>query len=634
MSRNFKIGTDTDAQGKFIYGLMTQDPPQKIPDGAASDSVNWITKNGKIELNRGYAPLGTELTGSGRVTGLIVGNKAGGLQVPFRSRGKKAEYYDVVTADWIEISTDMLGTAADGEDISWATFDSRAGPQVWLNSPHSGPKKIMIANPGDYSDMYNASLNYKAHLSIIQNTAFNFRIENKDNNILRLSYVETRGLSDYTQVVAEVLAAGPGTTFTGTLAFRAGQTKRTCLDVSVTDGVETFADNMDGTLTGNLGGTGTINYTTGAISVTFHTAVLAVNVTVTYRYVNETDSGGIANFVVPGSRVAGDPNVFQQFTGGNFNSLFSLKEHRFCAHERCIYDVSISLDDTDATNLVFRENFGVPSFRGGAQAPEGIYTVNVADPSQPRFVVIGFFNNSTEITPKSISDDLNLSQYNFDDLVVFAFNEFILYECQSPGGSSNDTTFVYNRINKFWDKLDYAISCGGIYNGTLIAGDSVSNNVFTLFSGLDADGANIYNFWRGGISKLKIKSLKKVKKIKLEGEIGPNQKIRMYGYLDRGARVEILDEDGGAIIDGQGDYVDRTQSVAVGAPTLGTTEVGGGSDGIEAYHYERMISFNQDRFSEIQVEFQAPDLGYASITLCEFHDIRVFQDKPARKYRL
>ena len=42
--------------------------------------------------------------------------------------------------------------------------------------------------------------------------------------------------------------------------------------VIVTDGVEVFGDNADGTLTGSQGGSGTINYTTGAYTVVFNTA--------------------------------------------------------------------------------------------------------------------------------------------------------------------------------------------------------------------------------------------------------------------------------------------------------------------------------------------------------------------------
>lgn len=45
--------------------------------------------------------------------------------------------------------------------------------------------------------------------------------------------------------------------------------------VIVTDNTETFTDNSAGVLTGSLGGTGSVNYTTGAISVNFITAPTA-----------------------------------------------------------------------------------------------------------------------------------------------------------------------------------------------------------------------------------------------------------------------------------------------------------------------------------------------------------------------
>lgn len=54
-------------------------------------------------------------------------------------------------------------------------------------------------------------------------------------------------------------------TFTGNVPILAGS-------VVVDDTVEVFTDDGAGVLTGGAGGTGTVNYTTGAISVTFNTA--------------------------------------------------------------------------------------------------------------------------------------------------------------------------------------------------------------------------------------------------------------------------------------------------------------------------------------------------------------------------
>jgi hypothetical protein len=55
--------------------------------------------------------------------------------------------------------------------------------------------------------------------------------------------------------------------------------------VTVTDTVETFTDNGAGTLTGSKGGTGTINYVTGALSVTFKAApATGRSITASYKH--------------------------------------------------------------------------------------------------------------------------------------------------------------------------------------------------------------------------------------------------------------------------------------------------------------------------------------------------------------
>lgn len=70
----------------------------------------------------------------------------------------------------------------------------------------------------------------------------------------------------------EVIGAGDGATkaFTGTLASFPVEPGAAV----ITDGVETFADDGCGNLTGDAGGTGTINYKTGAFSATFNVNVV------------------------------------------------------------------------------------------------------------------------------------------------------------------------------------------------------------------------------------------------------------------------------------------------------------------------------------------------------------------------
>lgn len=60
--------------------------------------------------------------------------------------------------------------------------------------------------------------------------------------------------------------------------------------LSITDGTETFSDNGAGTLTGDLGGTGTINYSTGVWNITF-ASVVAVGVVISGIYETTASSG-------------------------------------------------------------------------------------------------------------------------------------------------------------------------------------------------------------------------------------------------------------------------------------------------------------------------------------------------------
>jgi len=87
-------------------------------------------------------------------------------------------------------------------------------------------------------------------------------------------------------VAAEVIETGDGATkvFTGNLASFPVEPGT----LAITDGVEAFADDGSGRLVGDAGGSGTVNYMTGAYAVTFNANVVN-EVDVTADYVTAVD---------------------------------------------------------------------------------------------------------------------------------------------------------------------------------------------------------------------------------------------------------------------------------------------------------------------------------------------------------
>ena len=84
--------------------------------------------------------MGTRQTGAGKITGLGVATKPDGSQLLHYSHGRKVKYYDEATEDGIEVGTNLLPAAANGED-------------VWLRSvgfnicKHYGYGNCIIASP-------------------------------------------------------------------------------------------------------------------------------------------------------------------------------------------------------------------------------------------------------------------------------------------------------------------------------------------------------------------------------------------------------------------------------------------------------------------------------------------------------
>jgi hypothetical protein len=160
----------------------------------------------------------------------------------------------------------------------------------------------------------------------------------------------------------------------------------------------------------------------------------------------------------------------------------------------------------------------------------------------------------------------------------------------------------------------------------LWAGDSITDNVFVLFSGTDDDDSTINNYFETNSDILDIDKLKKIKRLVIQGEIQIDQKIEVYiSYDDAGYVLE-------STIDGSETYVDKTTPISVGNQTIGSKVVGSG-DFITAYNYEREIVLRSDQFRRIKIKTIATQIGYASISMVKYKDIRTKSNRITKRFR-
>lgn len=615
----------------FPFGTISRIEERPLPKGAASDSLNWLTSGDRIELRRGSDILGDEVTGSGAITGLVVATRFDGTQVPFWSRGRKIEYYNSATELRVESATaNILPAAADGEDIAFSTYHSLAGAMLYASSRNSSIYKVPIANPTNWKDL--SSTSHRGKIKIKNNACWLWDRGDsnggRDQTGLYRSYVDKDELSDYTQVTGEALGGSGSITYSGTLA--AISAVRTVhfivISATVAAGTETFQDDRNGVLSSNFGGTGTINYATGAYSVTF-SAVTTGSVTASYYHETST-STGVADFSKSATRTAGQGFALRQDDGGaDMQNLGSVGGDEYCLHIHKSWKTTISADDASATNIIYRARVGIPYWRAMAETGDGVYYVDNTDSNNPFLRLLTYDPaGNDQIIPISVSDNIDLSDYRFDAAVVREWGTYILLGCRHKDSTYNNTLFVYNKLWKAWDRMGYRVTTLEEYNGTLIAGDSISNNVFTLFADWTDEEANIENYWISGDDLLGAEGTKVANIFVIAGLIVPDQSFDIYLSLDNGAWTLV------GTIDGDASYVDVGTHIGIGTSVMGSNEIGGGGTGNEASPYRREFRINTDRFEYVKLKFEATGVGYVSVNEYQFKDIRARGRRVASQY--
>ena len=398
-------------------------------------------------------------------------------------------------------------------------------------------------------------------------------------------------------------------------------------------GTETFTDNYLGVLTSNLGGTGTINYLTGAYQVTFNGAVTSGNVTATYKW-EDSNTNGLTDFSFSGTRLASEGFIISQDEGGDpiLNVLIGLDETTngtpyYSMKKNSAYKFSIDSTDLNPSNDIYRKGIGIQSYRGAYSSSKGIIFMNLSNPERPELTLLEKNLVGDNLVPKVLFSQFKFANYIYDDCTIFTYERYALVACKTLNATNNDTLLLCDLTGGTIDVTTYA---GRTFanNGTyLYMGSSVGESIYQLFSGFDDDGFRIDAFWKGKGQTWGSELLKKYRKLRLKGNIGIDQGCEVYINYD-GSGAQLV----GTIL-GTGSYVDYSSPQTIGSNFIGSSQVGGDTlTSIYPYFLEIRLK-KVPKFRKRQVSFVPTGIGYLDIDSQIDHDIETYQNKLPTRFR-
>ena len=606
--------------GKGIQTIPSD--AELILPNASQDSLGWISTDGQIELCRGRLLLGTEETASGYVKGEGWGYTSNGTGVHFRKVNTVIQYYDTATSAWVDIVTGLT----DAAEYTFSRTATPAGTFVYATGA-DGIYKIHTANPGSYTSLYVDGTNYRGKSIIGTMGEFTRMVMwdvASDPTGLYLSHYDTADSAVYTTVSSEAVTGG-----SGTLAFKAAGATRTCflVVITITGTGEVYTDNKDGTLTGDAGGTGTINYTTGAWTTT------ATGAGTADYFWEDTNSNGITDFTFSPTRTAGEGLVLRQDVGGDPIENVEIYEGTYYSLKgNSVYSMFSSTTepyiDLQFDNNIFRKDIGLPYWRASVTTGNGIVFMNTANPEQPRLTVLKRNIVGDNIEPTDIAKHFDFSDYVWDMCAMETYGEFIVFSGRTSDSAINNKLFLYNVRKDTVDILPYGAKTITTSGGYLYIGDVQTDNCYEILSGFDDDNDTIENYWISNDERYGSEYLKKVKRLRIKGLITESQSLGVYISYDEGD-FELV----GTILGG-GSYVDQERSLTIGSHAIGESEVGGGSeDTVTGNFYFAELKLKTPKFRKRTIKVVALGVGYVSINLFDDFNIRKFLHRMPTKYR-
>lgn len=593
----------------FKSGTHNVEPDETIPRDAASSSLNWITRDGRIELVGGRRTIGAD-GAAGANYGEWFGYTAAGVAVHFRKVEGAVQYLNGTT--WTDVITGLTST-----DVTFTNYQSLAGAFTYIFSPDDGIYKICTANPDSYTSLYNEAKNFKGYGFIDKGRTILWG-RKTDPTGLYGSYIDGQDSAVYTSVSSEAT-----TSLTGTLAFKSGGATRTCfgVEITLTSSGEVYSDDFNGNLTGDAGGTGTINYTTGEYTL----SASGVG-TANYQW-EDSNSKGVTDFTKSSPRQAGEGFVLRQDKGGDAirtviphdGSYFSLKANS-------CYQLTLDAADTDPVNELIRSDIGVNNLRAAVGTGQGIVFMNTANPTEPKLNIIKRNLNGDNFDTIPLFDHFKWSDFGYDTVVLDTWDKYVLVSCTYDAGSNN-RLLLANIIDNTVDTTYYGASSFAKNGGYLFAGDPVSQSTHELFTGVDDNEIQINNYWDSNGEKYRTDRLKRTKKFRFKGRISPQQSVKVFISRDESDWQHV-----GTIL-GSGDYVDYSSSYAIGTTVVGSSTIGG-DDTPAVYRFFMELKVRTEKFRKRKLRLQATGFGYVAFDQITDFDIWMYQDKMPSRYRL
>lgn len=599
----------------FTSGIHNLISDELIPKDAASASLGWLTRDGKIELMYGRQAQGDEGT-AGSVLVEHVAYKVNGTAVRYRkvSDGTDGAVQYLNGSTWTDVITGL-----DTNIGTFSNYSSLAGNFVYYTSPTDGLFKIVTANPGSYSDVYLSTKNLKGY-SFIDKGRMILWGQPNDATGMYGSYIDGQDSTVYTSVSSEAIAD----VASGTLAFKAGGARRTCFAVQITDtsSGEVFTDNYDGTLTGSLGSTGTINYTSGAFTITGQSGAGTAD----YQW-EDSSAKGVTDFSKSATRLAGEGFVVRQDHGGDaIKVIIPHDGSYFSFKERSVYQFTLDISDTNPTNELFRTDIGINTLHSAVATSVGIIFLNTGNPTRPMINILQRNPVGDNFITSPLFEHFKFSAYNYDDVVLESWDKYVILSVRDDS-NQNNRLLICDMIDKTVDVAPYGASAFTKTGGYLYIGDPNAQISYEMFTGFDDMGLAVNNYWISAGEKYGLEQLKRTKKYRFRGNISPDQSVSVYISIDN-SDFQLV----GTIL-GSGDYVDYNSTTAIGTSFIGLEPIGG-DDQTTVYSFLMEMKVRLPKFRKRKIKFLANGIGYVSIQEIQDFDIWQFGDKLPKHYRL